>query len=497
LSENLDEIHEILEVERRKFGDSKAKAWKSSQEIIAAGKPITTEKMLALYESQGITPELLEKAAAEKNAEVSIPADFYKAVTSRHQMEAHASKKDLTALDVSAIAKTELDYYEHPERDELTAKILAVDTAKGIIILDRTILYPEGGGQSADHGKIIAGSIEAIVSDCQKLFGVVLHVLSSKADAANFSSGQLVKITLDRKRRDEISSHHTATHVIIASGRKALGKHIWQSGSFKDEQGAHVDMTHYEKPSVEQLALIEKYANQAVRQAIPITCEFLDRGQAEKTHGFRLYQGGGAIGKTIRVVAAEGLDYEACGGTHLSNTAQLGLIKITKAEQIQDGVVRLHYKAGQRALEYVEGLEQILSQTNKVFSATSAEAIPAAASKLFDEWKAKGKALDALIDRFAYSEGVSLMIAAQKKAPQGVEVFRFVEATGLDYDSKVLEKVAAAIAGNKGWAAALSNKEGYLVCAADAESAKKAIDLLKERGVGGGNEKFARGKIRA
>ncbi len=497
LSENLVEIHEILEVERRKFGDSKAKAWKASQDIVAQGKPISTEKMLNLYESQGITPELLEKAAAEKNAQVSIPADFYKAVTSRHQMEAHASKKDLTTLDVSTIVKTELEYYNHPERDELTAKILAVDTAKGIIVLDRTIIYPEGGGQSADRGTLVAGAVSARIADSQKLFGVVLHILANKADASKFSQGQIVRVILDRKRRNEISAHHTATHVIIASCRKALGKHIWQSGSFKDEHGAHVDMTHYEKPNPEQLALIEKYANEAVRQAIPVTCEFLDRGKAEEQHGFRLYQGGGAIGKTIRVVAAEGLDYEACGGTHLSNTAQLGLVKITKAEQIQDGVVRLHYKAGQRALEYVESLECILSDTNKVFSATSNEAIPTAAAKLFDEWKARSKALDALIDRFAYSEAVSLMIAAQKKAPIGVDLFRFVEATGLDYDARVLEKVAGAIAGNKGWAAALSNKDGYLVCAADAESGKNASEMLKERGLGGGNEKFARGKTKA
>ena len=497
LSENLDEIHEILAVEKRKYGESKTKAWKASQDIVSAGKPITTEKMLNLYESQGITPELLEKAAAEKNAQVSIPADFYKAVTSRHQMEAHSSKKDLTTLDVSSLAKTELSYYENPGRDELAAKIIAIDAPKGIIVLDRTIIYPEGGGQSADHGSIVAGTIQAKVSDCQKLFGVVLHVLANKADAAKFSAGQLVTVKLDRKRRNEISAHHTATHIIIASSRKALGKHIWQSGSFKDEEGAHVDMTHYEKPNPEQLALIEKYANEAVRQAIPVSCEFLDRGKAEETHGFRLYQGGGAIGKTIRVVAAEGLDYEACGGTHLSNTAQLGLVKITKAEQIQDGVVRLHYKAGQRAIEYVEGLEKILSKTNEVFSATSIEAIPAAATKLFDEWKARGKSLDTLIDRFAYSEAVSLMIAAQKKAPAGGELVRFVDAKGLDYDAKVLEKVAVAIAGNKGWAVAVSNKEGYLVCAAEAESGKKAIDLLKERGVGGGNDKFARGKVRA
>jgi alanyl-tRNA synthetase len=497
LSENLDEINEILEVERRKFSDSKAKAWKASQEIVAQGKPITTEKMLSLYESQGITPELLEKAAAERNAQVSIPTDFYKAATSRHQMEPQAARRGLTALDVGLLPATELSFYDHPERDEITAKVVAVDPARGVLVLDRTIIYPEGGGQSADRGTIAAGAVQARVADCQKLLGVVLHMLANRQDAQKFTQGQLVTVRLDRKRRNEISAHHTATHVIIASARKALGRHIWQSGSFKDEKAAHVDMTHYEKPSAEQVALIEKYANEAVRQAIPVTCGFSDRGKAEEEHGFRLYQGGGAIGKTIRVVAAEGLDYEACGGTHLSNTAQLGLVKITKAEQIQDGIVRLHYKAGQRALEYVQGLEHTLLQANKVFSATSMEAIPAAASRLFEDWKARGKALEALIDKYSYSEAVSLMIAAQKKAPIGVEIYRFVEASGLDYDPKVLEKVADAIAGNKGWAAVLSNTDGYLVCAADAESGKNATGLLKERGVGGGTERFARGKLKS
>lgn len=489
LSENLSEVQEILDVEERKYGESKAKAWRVSQEVITAGKPVTTKKMLELYESHGVTPELLEKAAKEKGTSVEVPTEFYKAITAGHQMEAKADKKQLTSIDCSKLAATKLAFYEHPELDEWEAKVVEVDKEKGAIVLDSTILYPEGGGQAADHGSLTHKEDCACVADCQKLFGVALHMLEKKADAAKFSKGDKVKVCLDRPRRDQISMHHTSTHVIIASCRKVLGWHVWQTGSKKEVDAAHVDITHYEKPSVEKLAEIEREANRVVREARQVTKVFTDRGEAEKKHGFRLYQGGGAIGRTIRVVSIDGIDYEACGGTHMDNTAQLGLIKIVKAEQIQDGVVRLHYKAGREALLYVQKLEGIVSDAAKILMAPEHSGVLTATNKLLDEWRERGKLLERTQEKLAKYEAGDAVRASGHNA--------VITKLGLEYDAKTLEKIALEIAEHEGKAAVLSNADGYLVCAANPKSNKSAVELLKAHGVGGGNEKFARGKVKA
>ena len=110
---------------------------------------------------------------------------------------------------------------------------------------------------------------------------------------------------------------------------------------------------------------IEDLANITIRKNIPIFINEFERGEAEQKYGFRIYQGGVVPVKLVRIVNIEGLDVEACGGTHVNKTGELGLIKITKAERIQDGVVRLEFVAGEAALKYTQSQDKKISQIVK------------------------------------------------------------------------------------------------------------------------------------
>jgi len=140
-----------------------------------------------------------------------------------------------------------------------------------------------------------------------------------------------------------------------------LGEHAWQSGAQKGVETSRLDVSHYKRLTREQVEEIEHLANWVVREGRPVSCRWMQRDEAEAEYGFRLYQGGVVPGKEIRIVEVEGgWDVEACGGTHLANTSEVGLVKIVNTERVQDGIERLIYAVGPYALAEVQKREAIL-----------------------------------------------------------------------------------------------------------------------------------------
>ncbi len=343
LMENLDEVSKILQVEKEKYHNTK----KTSLKIIekALKNKITENKLIELYDSNGITPEFVQKEAEKIGKKLAIPADFYSKINALHEeKEKQTGKimaKEKPKTDVSGLSETKKLYYEDESLYEFSAKVLKVDGEK--VILDRTAFYPRGGGAEPDLGTINGSR----VYDVEKIGNVIIHYVEKhKMKASEIANGKI-----DRERREAIKIHHTAVHVINLAARETLGNHIWQAGSYKDAEKARLDITHYETPSEEALAKIEKVANKIVEDNIPVKKEILQRNDAEKKYGFRLYQGGAVPGKTLRIISV-GDDHEACGGIHADNTKEIGLIKILKVEKIQDGVVRLEIAAGNAVEKY-------------------------------------------------------------------------------------------------------------------------------------------------
>src|SRR5256885_1323093 len=144
--------------------------------------------------------------------------------------------------------------------------------------------------------------------------------------------------------------NHTATHIVLGAARKVLGNHIWQAGAHKAPDLARLDITHYDALTEAEVARIEELANAEVLGHHQVRTKVMARDVAEKKFGFRLYQGGSVPGGELRVVEIPKWDVEACGGTHVSRTSDVSLIKILRATRIQDGVVRLGYVARDRHL---------------------------------------------------------------------------------------------------------------------------------------------------
>jgi len=355
-----ERIKEIIEIEEEKYNNLISR---SSIEInnlirkklISKEKKITVDELIELYDSQGIHPDFVIKEAEKEGIEVDFPADFFSRVVEKHEKPTKQEFKEQLP-EVKDVPPTIQLYYDDPYMTEFEAKVLKTIEPKWII-LDRTAFYPEGGGQIFDTGSLIFGDKVVRVKSVYKKDGIIFHEVEK---IEQDMLGKQVKGMIDKERRFNIMRHHTATHILLYSIRKVLGDHIWQAGARKEEDKARLDVTHYKKVSKKEIEEIENIANEVVLSKLPVRARFMDRKEAEERYGFKLYQGGVMGGKTIRVVSIDNIDHQACGGTHLENTGEVGLIKIIRTERIQDGVERFIFTAGKVSLEKFREYESLI-----------------------------------------------------------------------------------------------------------------------------------------
>jgi alanyl-tRNA synthetase len=266
--------------------------------------------------------------------------------------------------------------------------------------LERTYFYPEGGGQPADHGFLTFGNAKAEVVDVRKVGRVILHKIKGSPAP---KEGAVVKGMLDWDKRYALMKAHTATHLVNGAARRVLGEHVWQHGTQKGVESTRLDISHYRRLTPEEIHKIEILANQAVLANMPVTTAWMPRSQAESQYGFRLYQGGAVPGKDVRVVKTGDWDVEACAGTHLKRTGEIGFIKIIYTERIQDGVERLGYAVGLHALKKVQEQESLLWRVSETLGAPL-EKLDKTAEKLMKELKETNAEKRRLIKELAAKE---------------------------------------------------------------------------------------------
>ncbi len=378
--ERLDAIREIVALEEEKYADTIERGTKLVKKTALHFKE-KKEKMplgelIQLYDTHGIPPEITREVAKEAGVDVELPDTFYSLVAKKHS-KAEEEEAEEMPLEIPPTRKL---YYEQTEQSEFEAKVLEVIGNK--IILDRTLFYPEGGGQPADHGTLSMEDYIANVVDAQNMNGVIVHETDSDF---GFKKGDTVKGKIDWERRLAHMRHHTATHIVNESAKAVLGKHIWQTGAQKSTDRARLDLTHYKRITDDEFREIELLANRAVMKNQPVHIDWMDRVEAEKKYGFVLYQGGVPPGREIRILRV-GSDVEACGGTHVSNTGLIGPIKLIKTERIQDGVERIEFSAGEAAVKRWQERDELLNKSSDALR-VSPEHLPETVNRFFDEWK--------------------------------------------------------------------------------------------------------------
>lgn len=490
--ENRDTIRDIVRTEVEKYRETLERGGRRveslAEEYAARDEPIPTDELLELYDSHGIQPDMVEEIAHETGATVEIPDDFYSLVAARHDAGETAAETEARDERVAGLPETEKCYYDDPERTEFEAVILdVIERSDGVdVVLDQTMFYPEGGGQPPDFGTVSTDNGSYEVSDVQEREGVILHRVDEEPEKGAFVRGRI-----DLERRRKLMLHHTATHIVGHATREILGEHIRQAGAQKGTERSRLDVRHYARISREQVREIERIANQLVRDNVSVTEEWPHRNEAESEYGFDLYQGGIPPGERIRLIHVAS-DVQACGGTHVSWTGEIGTIKIRSTERIQDGVERLTFSAGEAAIEATQETEDALYEAAAVLDVSPQE-VPATAERFFEEWKVRGKEIETLTEELAVlrageGEGEEIAVGGTTAIIQR-----------LDADSDELRATANAVVSDGKVAVVGSGASGaqFVVAVPNGVgiNAGEVVGALASRvgGGGGGPPDFAQG----
>ncbi|MBN1645568.1 alanine--tRNA ligase [Candidatus Woesearchaeota archaeon] len=380
LLENIGQVKKILDVEEQKFLANREKSQTIVQSVIQ--KDIDTQKLIELYDSQGIDPKQIKAAAEKIGKTVVIPDNFYALVSQRHEHEQSTQTKTGLDYDLSGIPTTEILYFGEHDLSEFDAKVLRILDRK-FVVLDRSAFYPTSGGQIHDTGWL--GDDEVI--NAVKQGPHILHEMKS----IGFGEGQSVHGRIDMQRREQLAIHHSATHLLNGVCKQVLGKHIWQSGAAKTLGKGRLDITHYENLTENEVIKIEEGVNELIKKDLPIRKMLIPRTEAEKKYGRTIYQGGVAPGKILRIVDVSGFDVEACGGTHLSSTGGISRFKILKTSKIQDGLIRIEFAAGPALDKKGESDDSVIQELCELLDCEPKH-IPSRSSELFSIWKKNKKA---------------------------------------------------------------------------------------------------------
>ncbi|HUT17261.1 MAG TPA: alanine--tRNA ligase, partial [Acidobacteriota bacterium] len=404
-----NEIMEMLKVEEEKFEDTikrgEGLVKRIADELKAKRVSRLPEATLSeLYDSHGLPPEIVKQVAENEGVTVEVPENFYALIANRHTqatkpVEEEETKAEETLEAATKLPPTEQLYYADAYMKEFDAKVLKVINSQ-YVVLDRTCFYPEGGGQPADHGYLTFGNVKAEVVHVQKVGRAIVHKIKGSSAP---KEGATARGLLDWDKRYALMKAHTATHLVNGAARRVLGEHVWQHGTQKGVESTRLDISHYRRLTPEEIHKIEMLANQAILANMPVTTEWMPRNEAESRYGFRLYQGGAVPGKDIRVVKTGDWDVEACAGTHLKRTGEIGFIKIIYTERIQDGVERLGYAIGLQALKAVQQQERLLWKVSETLSAPL-EKLDKTAEKLMKELKEANVEKRRLIKELAAKE---------------------------------------------------------------------------------------------
>ncbi|BBE39871.1 alanine--tRNA ligase [Streptococcus dysgalactiae] len=394
-----------------------------------AGKDTLEGKdIFKLYDTYGFPVELTEEMAEE--AGYKIDHDGFKAAMKEQQDRARAAvvkggSMGMQNETLAGITEPSTFLYEMETVDARLAVIIVdnersevVSEGQALLVFDQTPFYAEMGGQVADRGVIknANGDIVARVTDVQKApNGQALHTVDVLASLA---LDTVYTLDIDHKRRYAVEKNHTATHLLHAALHNIIGDHATQAGSLNEEEFLRFDFTHFEAVTADELRRIEEEVNQQIWKALAITTTETDVETAKSMGAMALF--GEKYGKTVRVVQIGDYSVELCGGTHLSNTSEIGLFKILKEEGIGSGTRRILAVTGQQAFESFRKQEDALKEIAHTLKAPQMDQVPAKVVSLSEQLRDLQKENAELKEKAA--------------AAQAGDVFKEVkEANGLRY----------------------------------------------------------------
>ncbi|HFI0786562.1 TPA: alanine--tRNA ligase [Streptococcus suis] len=350
-----------------------------------AGKDTLEGKdIFKLYDTYGFPVELTEELA--EDAGYKIDHEGFKAAMKEQQDRARAAvvkggSMGMQNETLAGITESSTFVYGQTKLDATLSVIIAenerteaVSEGQTLLVFNQTPFYAEMGGQVADHGvvKNATGDIVATVLDVQKApNGQPLHKVELHA---SISLGQVYTLELDTNRRNGVEKNHTATHLLHAALHNIIGEHATQAGSLNEQDFLRFDFTHFEAVTAEELRRIEEEVNEQIWNAIPVVTVETDIDTAKEMGAMALF--GEKYGKEVRVVTIGDYSIELCGGTHVSNTSEIGIFKILKEEGIGSGTRRIIAVTGREAFFAYRDQEDALKEVAVTIKSPQIKEVP-------------------------------------------------------------------------------------------------------------------------
>ena len=442
LLERREVILAELEREEARFLETLERGEKLLAEVLAAKpKQISGEQAFELYDTYGFPLELTEEIAEEQGLTVDL-AGFEAAMEAQRQRaKAAAVSIDLTlqgAIDqiTAAAAATAFKGYEaleHPScvlalvvNGEPAERAVAGDTVQ--LVLDTTPFYGEGGGQVGDRGVLSGDGVIVAIEGVSRNRSVFVH--SGRIERGTLAIGELVKAQVDRACRRRAQANHTATHLLQAALKQVVDPGIGQAGSLVTFDRLRFDFHCPRAVAPAELEQIEALINGWIADAHTLEVQEMAIEQAKAAGAVAMF--GEKYADVVRVVDVPGVSMELCGGTHVANTAEIGLFKIVSEGGVAAGIRRIEAVAGPAVLAYLNEREAVVKQLGERFKAQPGEIVERVVA-LADELKATQKALAAARGELALAKAAALAGQAQALGEFQLLVARLdgVEGAGL------------------------------------------------------------------
>ena len=407
LVEKQDYIKKVISMEEDSFYKTIDSGLGLLNEMMAKseGGVLSGEDAFKLQDTYGFPIDLTKEIASEKNMVVD-EARFRELVEEARQL-AKSVKRDGADTDwrnsgvsFKDIVKTEFTGYCENGTEATVVALVAdgercdfVEAGDAVIVLDKTSFYAESGGQVGDTGVITIGESSFEVTGTTKdADGVVLHRGILSGDGIKV--GDKAVTVYNECKRKAIMRNHTAAHLLQAALREVLGTHVEQAGQLVDENEVRFDFTHFAAVTAEELKRVENLVNGVILDAVPVLSKEMPIDEAKAMGAMALF--GEKYGDVVRVVKAGEFSTELCGGTHVSNTGNLGLFRIVSESSVAAGVRRIIGVTGKNVIEYIDSKLELIAETAAALKVANVNDIASKAQSVMADMKAKEKEIEKL-----------------------------------------------------------------------------------------------------
>ncbi|MBQ5760685.1 MAG: alanine--tRNA ligase, partial [Clostridia bacterium] len=377
LRERQDYITKIIRIEEENFAKTIDGGLKIFGDMLAehqakGEKVFSGADAFKLYDTYGFPIDLTIEMVQEQG--MTVDQDEFHKQMNEQRTRARKAREALGDLGWSGVEfgkevpETAFVGYENNEIADAKVVALVVENelaeammpgVEGIVVLDKTPMYAEMGGQSADHGVIAAEGMVFSVNDVQKnKGGKYMHY--GKLTEGTIKLGDTVSVKIDVERRNAIGRAHSATHLIQAALQHVLGDHVHQAGSLVLPDRLRFDFTHFSAMTKEEIRAVEDWVNNAAMEGYTIETNEMPIEEAKKLGAMALF--GEKYGDTVRVVKMGDASIELCGGTHLNNTAKVGTFKIVSEASVAAGVRRVEAITGREVINAIRTANDSIQQ---------------------------------------------------------------------------------------------------------------------------------------